>query len=151
MIVYRLSKAKYAEDLGGKGAEIAGGRWNSKGKRVLYTSQSIALCTTEIAVHTPLGNIPTDYKLITIEIPDTLIKEHSGKLPKDWKLFPHSKSTQKIGDQFLTEGKYLALKVPSAVVQGEHNYLLNPAHEFFQKVKIIRVEEFSFDKRLFKR
>jgi RES domain-containing protein len=151
MIVFRLSKSKYAEDLSGKGAEIAGGRWNSKGKKVLYTSQSIALCTTEIAVHTPLGNIPTDYNLTTIEIPDVPINEYlSGKLPKDWKSFPHSKSSQKIGDLFLTEGKFLVLKVPSAVVQGEFNYLLNPEHEFFHKIKILRVEEFSFDKRLFK-
>ena len=70
MIVYRLTKAKYSHDRSGKGAEKTGGRWNSKGIPVVYTSESRALCTSEIAVHTPLGILPHDYMLITIEIPD---------------------------------------------------------------------------------
>ena len=61
MIVYRLCKSIYKKDLSGKGAEIAGGRWNSKGYAILYTSESRSLCTAEIAVHTPLGNVPADY------------------------------------------------------------------------------------------
>ena len=69
MIVYRLAKSKFAKDLSGRGAEIAGGRWNSKGVRMVYASASRALCTTEIAVHTPLGNVPTDYQIISIIIP----------------------------------------------------------------------------------
>ena len=59
MIVYRLSKSKYSADLSGKGAEKAGGRWNSKGVAMVYTSASRALCTAEVAVHVPLG-IVTD-------------------------------------------------------------------------------------------
>ena len=55
MIVFRLSKEQFAQDLSGKGAELVGGRWNSRGNAMLYTSQSIALCVTEIAVHVPLG------------------------------------------------------------------------------------------------
>lgn len=81
MIVYRLSKEIYANDLSGKGAEIAGGRWNSKGSAALYTAQSIALCVTEIAVHIPLGILPRDYRLIHIEIPDTDFFEPK-RLPK---------------------------------------------------------------------
>ena len=64
MKVYRLSKAQFANDLSGKGAELAGGRLNSKGLPMLYTSSSRALCTAEIAVHTPLGIVPTDYVII---------------------------------------------------------------------------------------
>ena len=70
MIVFRLSKAQFANDLSGKGAELVGGRWNSRGNAMLYTSQSIALCVTEIAVHVPLGILPKDYQLVHIEIPD---------------------------------------------------------------------------------
>nr|WP_255897437.1 RES family NAD+ phosphorylase [Rufibacter sediminis] len=73
MIAYRLSKGLYKNDLSGRGAEIAGGRWNSKGTALLYTCESRALCTTEIAVHTPLGIVPVDYWLITLEIPDELL------------------------------------------------------------------------------
>ncbi|MFT3920211.1 RES family NAD+ phosphorylase [Cloacibacterium sp.] len=69
MIVFRLSKEQFAQDLSGKGAELVGGRWNSRGNAMLYMSQSIALCVTEIAVHVPLGILPKDYQLVQIEIP----------------------------------------------------------------------------------
>lgn len=153
MIIFRLSKAQYANDLTGRGAEKAGGRWNSKGTAMLYTGETRALCTTEIAVHTPLGNIPLDYVIIAIELPNSLsVKElKANELPQDWKSIPHSHSTQEIGDSFVTENKYIALKVPSAVVQGEYNYLLNPLHKDFRKIKVKLIEPFDFDERLFVR
>lgn len=151
MIVFRLSKSKFANDLSGKGAEKSGGRWNSKGIALVYTSESRALCTTEIAVHTPLGNLPLDYMLITIEIPeDVPIHEIvTTDIPANWKSFPHSHSTQEIGDNFVTECKYAVLKVPSVVVQGDFNFLINPAHEESSKIKILSIESFDFDERLF--
>ena len=153
MIVFRLSKKDYCKDLSGKGAEKAGGRWNSKGSPMVYTSESRALCTTEIAVHSPLGNIPADYYLVTIEIPDSasILELKPIDLPKDWKALPHSNSTQLIGDKFLADGKFLVLKVPSVVVQGDFNYLLNPSHKLMSKVKIINTELFEFGERLFKK
>lgn len=153
MRVYRLSKSRYSHDLSGKGAELAGGRWNSKGKAVIYTSQSRALCTTEIAVHTPLGNIPMDYELVEITIPDTAeVKEiEFSDLPNDWKSIPHSHTTQDIGDSFLAENRFLVFKVPSAVVQGDFNYLINPLHRRFYEVEITLTEPFDFDARLFSR
>ena len=150
MIVYRLSKGQYANDLSGKGAELVGGRWNSRGNAMLYTSQSIALCVTEIAVHVPLGILPKDYQLIHIEIPDEDLLEMK-RLPKDWQTFPHSNSTQMIGDKFLKEQKFLVLKVPSATVQGEFNFLINTRHENFNPIKIVKIEDFNFDERLFRK
>jgi RES domain-containing protein len=151
MIVYRLSKLKFAGDLTGKGAEKSGGRWNSQGTALVYTSESRALCTTEIAVHTPLGNLPFNYQLISIELPDDIqIKElGAGELSAKWNSIPHSHSTQVIGDKFVAEGKFMVLKVPSVVVPGEFNYLLNPKHPEFNKVKIKSIEPFNFDERLF--
>ena len=150
MIVYRLSKSKYSADLTGKGAEKAGGRWNSKGVAMIYTSTSRALCTAEVAVHVPLGILPVDYELGTIEIPDDFMKEADIKdLPADWRSFPHPGSTQKLGDSFVREGKFLVLKVPSVVVQGEYNFLINPKHKSATKVRVVRTEPFLFDKRLF--
>lgn len=151
MIVYRLSKEKYKNDLSGKGAEIAGGRWNSKGIAMLYTSQSRALCTTEIAVHSPLGMIPSDYWIVTIEFPDSfeILELDPATLSADWKTFPHPHSTQAIGDDFIKTGKYLVMKVPSAVVPGDFNYLINPTHTAFSQVKINSTELFEFDERLF--
>jgi RES domain-containing protein len=117
---------------------------------MVYTSESRALCTTEIAVHTPLGNIPTDYQIISIEIPDELIGDvELSSLPSNWNSIPHSHLTQIIGDRFILDNVYLVLKVPSAVVKGDHNYLINPNHKDINKVKILEVEGFNFDKRLF--
>jgi len=151
MIVFRLSKSMYANDLSGRGAEKAGGRWNSKGTAMVYTSESRALCTTEIAVHTPLGILPLDYVIIAIEIPKTMaIQElEIDILPEDWKSLPHSHSTQEIGDSFVITEKFAVLRVPSAVVQGEYNYLLNPSHKDFKKIKVKLIEPFDFDERLF--
>jgi RES domain-containing protein len=153
MIVFRLSKSKFANDLSGKGAEKSGGRWNSKGIALVYTSESRALCTTEIAVHTPLGNLPLDYKLVSIEIPDDIhVQELTAvELPVDWKSIPPSHSTRKIGDRFVSEDIFPVMKVPSAVVQDEFNYLINPAHIESQKIKIKTIEPFDFEDRLFSR
>jgi len=153
MIVFRLSKSKFANDLSGKGAEKSGGRWNSHGTAMVYTSESRALCTTEIAVHTPLGNLPPDYCIVTIEIPESAPLQilNLNELPSDWNTLPHSHSTQEIGDEFITEEKFLVLKVPSVVVHGDFNYLLNPKHPQFNDVKIKSIDSFNFDKRLFNR
>lgn len=153
MIVFRLSKSKFANDLSGKGAEKSGGRWNSKGTAMVYTSASRALCITEIAVHTPLGNLPYDYKLISIEIPDDVpIQEFSLKeLPSDWKSVPHAHSTQLIGDQFILESNSAVLKVPSVVVQDEFNYLINPGFIKTNAIIVKDIQPFDFDMRLFNR
>lgn len=151
MRVYRLSKSRFSKDLTGKGAELAGGRWNSKGKAVIYTSQSRALCTAEIAVHTSLGNIPTDYELVEITIPEDidLKKIEISDLPPGWKSIPQSHATQEIGDIFLSTNEFLVFKVPSVVVQGDFNFLINPAHRRFNEVEITSITPFEFDIRLF--
>ncbi|MFD2244713.1 RES family NAD+ phosphorylase [Pontibacter ruber] len=151
MIVYRLSKGMYRNDLSGKGAELAGGRWNSKGVAMLYTSESIALCTVEVAVHMPLGIVPKDYHLVQIEIPDdvSISEIREDTLPVEWKSFPHPNVTQEMGDNFVAAFEHLVLKVPSATVQGTHNYLINPRHREFSKVQVVDTIPFEFDKRLF--
>ena len=151
MTLFRLSKSKYSKDLTGKGAELSGGRWNSKGTPLIYTCESRALCTTEIAVHTQLGIIPSDFELITLSFPgNTKICELTvSSLPDDWKSFPHSHSTQIIGDNFVSENKFLILKVPSVVVPGEYNFLINPNHKDIKLVQIVSIEPFDFDERLF--
>lgn len=152
MIVYRLSRAKYAHDLSGRGAEIAGGRWNSKGLSMIYTGENISLCMAEVAVHMPFGIVPLDYELISLEIPDDEITTVSRKvLPTDWRSYFTILDTQEIGDNFLRNSSKMILKVPSAVVQSEFNYLINPIHKNINQVKIKKVEAFAFDKRLFVR
>jgi RES domain-containing protein len=152
MIVYRLSKQSYIHDLSGRGAEINGGRWNSKGVSVVYTAASRALAVLEVAVHTPLGIIPTDYFMATIELRDenNLEAIDIADLPSNWSSNPVIKATQLIGDKFAKINRHLALQVPSAIVPGDFNYLINPMHLDFKTVKIIKTEPFEFDMRLFK-
>ena len=152
MIVYRLTNKKYSDDLSGIGAEITGGRWNYKGTRVLYTADSRALCMAEIAVHTPIGVMPIDYFMITIEIPDSAanMQIEIESLPKNWRKFPYSMGTQELGDKLIKDQKHLYISVPSAIVPGDYNILINPLHPDFGKVKIIEKGKFNFDERLFR-
>jgi len=148
MIVYRLSKGKYKDDISGTGAEIYGGRWNNKGRKMLYTASSRALAMAEVAVHVPLGKIPKNYFLISIEIPDVAIARLNPDLGKT-KKFPSMEISQRMGDNFLKSNNKLILMAPSKVVPGDYNYLLNPLHKDFTKVKIVAIEAFEFDSRLF--
>jgi RES domain-containing protein len=149
MTVYRFSKEQFRLDLSGKGAELYGGRWNSRGVSMLYTSQSRALAFAEIAIHLPIGIVPGNYFLVAIDIPDqmTVVKYNVLDLPSDWRSNPHSNTTQQIGDKFILEANSLVLQVPSAVVPGDYNFLMNPKHSEIRKVQIINVESFEFDSR----
>ncbi len=152
MRVFRLSKKKYSKDLSGKGASKSGNRWNSKGTEIIYTAESRALAMAEVAVHLTLATLPSDYVMIEIDIPDSIkIKEVKLiDLPNNWNNHPPNTTTQKIGDNFIDSIDDCLLKVPSAVVQGDSNYLINPYHKKFKKIKITNVFNFPFDKRIFK-
>jgi RES domain-containing protein len=153
MIVYRLSRQAYINDLSGYGAEKTGGRWNSKGNPMLYTAASRALAVVEIAVHVPLGIIPTDYYMAAIEVPDKarMPRIEISDLPVNWSRNPFIKTTQLIGDDFIKSNKFLIVQVPSATVAGDYNYLVNPRHPDFKTVRIKSVDAFEFDSRLFKK
>lgn len=152
MRIYRISKEKYKNDLSGIGAEKYGGRWNSKGVRMLYTSDSSALAKLEVAVHISLHRIPKNYFLTVIEIPDASILIYDTTLlkGKKWKNDPPIKFTQSEGDAFVRANVGLALKVPSTVVEGDFNYLINPGHPDAKNISILTSERFEFDMRLFK-
>jgi RES domain-containing protein len=151
MEVFRLTTAKYVNDLSGTGVRLHGGRWNQKGDPVLYTAGSRALALVEVLVHLTNAFLPLNYQLITTYIPDdSIIGLPSKLLPSDWKSFEPNESTKKIAAKWLAKNEYLALKVPSVVVEGEFNYLVNPLHADFPKIKILKTEAFSFDDRLIK-
>jgi RES domain-containing protein len=152
MIVFRLAQFPYHVDLSGKGARINGGRWNSKGLPCIYTCSSTALCLTEILVNTPSGIIPKRYFRTQLEIPDNLpVYELPFRdYPSDWKAYPIPDSTTEIGDKFLTENKFIAMQVRSAIVPTDYNYVLNPLHKSAGKIRIMSVTKFEFDKRVFR-
>lgn len=150
MIVYRICVEEFSTDLSGLGAMKYGGRWNTKGNAVLYTSSSCALATVEYTVHLRLGNYQNYFRLVSIEIPEGIFVKQLGfeNLDNNWKSFPFQFSTQKIVNEWIKSKESLALKVPSVIVQWEFNCLINPQHEDFSKVKLIGNEPFVFDQRL---
>ena len=147
MTVFRISNELYKDDVSGNGAAIHGSRWNSKGTRMLYTSEYISLAILESLVHLQVGNIPEKQYLLQIELPDKDFSEiRNSKIKSNWQ--QHLNYTQWMGDQFISANQSLILKVPSAIVPQEHNFLINPLHIEFKKVKIIKNALLELDKRL---
>jgi RES domain-containing protein len=147
MIVYHLAMPEYANDISGEGASVYGGRWNPVGIKGLYASQSISLCILEILVRTQKKINPPNYQLITLEIPGTsIIKIKLSQLKTGWK--QHIEYTQWIGGEFLKDNKSLTMQVPSAIIERENNFLINPSHKDFKGVKLTRIEMLDLDRRI---
>ena len=149
MIVYRISNPLYSKDISGTGAKLLGGRWNSKGIPVLYVSEHISLAVLEMLVNTKFQDYAISLDLIVIQIPDTaqLTEINIIKIKKGW--IEDFGYTNYIGDEFIKDKQSLLLKVPSAVITEEHNYLINPLHADFKKIKVLEIRSFKTDKRLF--
>ena len=125
---------------------LFGGRWNSKGVRMLYTSESLSLAALEVMAHLP-GHKLSNLYCVELELPDNLPVTEIDPLPDQWNHYPYSASTVALGDQFI-KANGLCLKVPSAMIFTEYNYLLNPAHDDFQRVKLIDSRPLMLDQRL---
>jgi RES domain-containing protein len=149
MRVFRLSRKKYANELSGKGAAKSGNRWNSKGTEIIYTAESRALAMAEVIVHLSLAILPSDYMMLEIQIPNHMRIEGIpiGDVKEGWDSHPPKKHTKLIGDDFVRENDYPVLKVPSAVVPGDFNYLINPHHKSSKEIKVIEATPFPFDER----
>ena len=151
MLVYRICKSAYASDLSGTGARLVGGRWNSKGIPVVYTSGTRSLAVLEILVHIPAAMVPKDFMIVSIFIPDNIgIDEISWKQvkPEIDKLGTHA-NFAKMGNEWVMKMSSVVLKVPSIVVKDEFNYIINPMHPKSKEIKIAEQKPFSFDARLF--
>jgi RES domain-containing protein len=149
MIVHRICNSLYSDDLSGNGAKLFGGRWNSKGIPMLYVSEHISLAVLEMLVNNQFKDFSIELSLLRISIPDSIeIKEIKlSKLKPKWNEdFSYSKF---MGNEFIKSMNNLILKVPSAVIGEEHNFLINPLHPDFKKIKIAEVKQFSTDERLF--
>lgn len=152
MEVFRLCRKKFGLGLSGKGAALKGARWNSAGTELIYTASNRSLAMAEVAVHFTLATLPPDYQMMTIYIPDRikLYKIDFSELPDNWNEFPHPAATQAIGDEFVSASKQAVLQVPSAVTAGDYNLLLNPNHSQFSGIRVVEVQSFPFDKRIFR-
>jgi RES domain-containing protein len=149
MILYRIARCPYANDLSGTGARLYGGRWSGIGKAVVYLASSSSLAVLEVLVHLQPLMVPDDYCRTEVEVPhDNILSVKINELPADWRDISPPQILTRFGDSFIKEGKYLLLKVPSSIVPNEFNYILNPAHPDMSKVKLLNREPFDFDSRL---
>jgi RES domain-containing protein len=148
MRAWRLTRAAYASDpLSGRGAAIAGNRWNSPGTRVAYAATSRALAALEMLVHVTRETVPPDMVFVPIDVPDRLVREATG-LPGDWASLPYGPNARAFGDRWVSESRSLGLLVPSVVVPAERNVLINPGHRAFGRIRVGPAEPFAFDRRL---
>jgi RES domain-containing protein len=147
---WRIVKRRLARTaFDGEGARLEGGRWNSPGMPVVYTSASAALAALEILVHLGRGSVLDSYVLISCVFEERLVTElDPGRLPDDWRTYPAPAALQSIGDEWLASGSSVVLRVPSVVVATEANYLLNPRHPDFRAIRVHSPQPFVFDPRL---
>lgn len=147
MIVYRITLAIYASRLIASGNPA---RWNSKDIKLIYTAQSKALACLENVVHRNSNGLQQNFRVLFIDIPDHLpvaeIKEDD--LRHGWQEFEHMPYTQALGNEWIKTSETVILKVPSAIIKGEFNYLLNPAHKDYNSIKLLKEEPFKFDNRI---
>jgi RES domain-containing protein len=150
MILYRFAHRKFAKELSGTGARLKGGRWNPAGIPVLYTSESISLALLEVLANAyTLAELQL-LQLVEIEIPAN-IECQDIKLQNLKKNWHHDIDyTQWMGQEILQTKKTLLFQCPSVIVHKEHNYMINPLHADFKKVRLHQTADFYFDDRLFK-
>lgn len=147
MLVFRIVLTKYAHRLIASGRAA---RWNSNDVKVIYTSSSRALSCLENVVHRSKLGLSSNFSVMQIEIPSTITitEVHLADLPKNWNQFEQMHAMQKIGDKWVKEAKAAILKVPSSIIPEEYNFLLNPNHPDFDKIKLVGTHPFLFDDRI---
>ena len=147
MLVYRICLAKWSGSLTASGSPA---RWNSRGKFVIYTAGSRALACLENVVHRSGEGLQHAFKVMVIEIPEGLTcrEINPDDLPEEWFSFQNYAECQQIGDRWLKVQDTPILKVPSAIIQQEFNFLINPHHQEFSRIRLRTVENFDFDPRI---
>jgi RES domain-containing protein len=151
MRVYRIVKLKKrTKDLSGLGAFLEGGRWNSPGSFALYTSENPSLALLEVLVHLDESDIPPRMFIMEIEVDDRMpvLKIATDQLPKAWRI-PEKIQLKEMGDAMLRASNTIGFSVPSAVLPGQYNIILNPSFPgFLDYVQVISVEPLEVDQRL---
>lgn len=151
MRVWRVCRRPFSKTpLDGRGGLVASGRWHTARRLVVYASESLALASLEVLVHCDVDLLPNDLVAIEIDLPKKLrIAElDAGTLPRSWRVHPAPRASQQLGNDWLDAGKEAVLRVPSAVVPTESNFLLNPLHPGTRDIRVVRRIAFRFDQRL---
>ncbi len=150
MRAYRICKERYVDKaFSGEGSYRYGGRWSSKGRRIVYTGGNSAIAALEMIVHLeePADLARLRYVLVPVDFDEGLVSRPSS-LPIDWNADPPPPWAAAVGDEWVLRGSSALLEVPSAVIPREKNYLINVEHSDFSKIVIGIPEPFEFDSRL---
>ncbi len=131
----------------GEGSYKYGNRWNHVGTRVVYLAATTSLAVLEVLVHAESYDELPEYRAIPVRFDESLIAE-LPELPPDWQQSPAPQSTKDLGSAWAHSNQSLMLRVPSAVVAWEHNYVLNVLHPDFSRLQIGIPRAFIFDPRL---
>lgn len=146
---WRIVKARYADDaFSGEASRRRGGRWNPPGIAVVYTSSTLALATLETLVHIE-SDLIVDFVSVACSFPEALVeKVDRGRLPEGWRSPSPPRVLQHIGYEWVMSRSSAVLAVPSAVLDMEINYLLNPEHPDFASIDLGEPRPFTLDHRL---
>lgn len=149
---WRIVESKYKNKaFSGDGARLFGGRWNSKGRAVIYTAGSLALASIEMVVNLPSPKLLEAFVRIPVFFDEDRMEVlRPDQYPRNWQHRPISPETKAIGDRWIGKLCSLVLRVPSVVVPEEFNYLINPAHADFTKIEIGQPIVYHFDPRFAK-
>jgi RES domain-containing protein len=150
---YRICQERYASTaFDGEGARQFGGRWNNKGTPVVYLAGSVALAQLEMLVHLDADSVLMQrYVIIPVDMPEALILEASATaIPQEWESAAGKRKTAEAGDAWIRSKNSAVLKVPSAIVPIEYNFIANPLHPDFKHLKIGDAMSLRFDSRLLK-
>jgi len=151
LIAYRIAKARHARTaFSGEGARIAGGRWNRPGDAVVYASGSLALAAIETFVHLGEDSLRIRFVYFRVEIPNGLVIQRCRKPPRNWRAEPPEDESMRYGSRWFRAARTAVLEVPSAIVPSERNYLFNPLHPDFRRIRIGRASPLVFDPRMWK-
>jgi len=139
VLLWRITRRPFlAQALEGLGAKKYGGRWNSKGFAVVYTSESLELAVLEALVHLDIDLLPKDVYQIGFELDDHLVTGVPAPLPGGWDSPPpYSPNVQAIGDRWIGSGSSLGLRVPASVLPSRSNVLINPSHPQIHRLREI--------------
>ena len=147
MEVFRISAPRYAQRLTASGVA---NRWNTAGQYIIYTAATASLACLENVVHRGAEGLQAPFKLMRLEIPDQVLIEEvpTAMLPADWQQVTSYPQCQEIGSAWYQLRRSAVLKVPSAIITSESNYLINTSHSDFEQVTLLGIEDFIFDPRI---
>jgi RES domain-containing protein len=151
MEVFRIARESFSKKLVASGRA---NRWNLDDQFMIYAGSSRSLSTLELIVHTNAVNPAFKYKMMIISIADDeslFTHLQQSDLPKSWRSMVAYPELQQLGSAWYQSNQSLVLKVPSAVIPKEYNYIINTNHPDFTstKVSLVRTEDYFWDERLY--